>query len=392
MRHIATQAKLVGTDPNGGREAEVRALSIDQGPRAVGRRSSRLQLSRFGALYITVILVIAYSAWVPHTFWTITTGTSLLNEYAISFIATLGILFTLAVGCYDLTVGALLGFTAMFTAWLTTVHHIPTGLAIIIAMICGIAVGAVNGSIVVFIGVDSFIVTLGMSSVLAALVLKLTGGTYIPTVPSSLTRITSPKIGGVPIILLYVIALGLLTWYVLEHTPLGRRMYATGADNDAARLAGIETKSLVFGSFLATAAISSLAGILLVSQFGSAAPDQGPNYLLPVFAAALLGATQVKPGRANVAGALSATILLAIGIKGLQLAGVNLWVTDLFDGAALIIAVAASELSRKSLLLRFRGGDRRSQRPNRDQGEQGPGGEIGSALLVQPATSIAQPH
>jgi ribose transport system permease protein len=250
----------------------------------------------------------------------------------------------------------------MFTAWLTTIQHVPTGVAIIIAMACGLTVGAVNGAIVVFVGVDSFIVTLGMSSVLAALVLKLTGGTYIPTVPSSLTRLTSPKIAGVPIILLYVTALGLLTWYVLEHTPLGRRMYATGADRDAARLAGIETKRLVFGSFLVTATISSLAGILLVSQFGSASPDQGPNYLLPVFAAALLGATQVKPGRANVAGALSATILLAIGIKGLQLAGVNLWVTDLFDGAALIIAVAASELSKKSLLLRFRSGERTPQK------------------------------
>jgi ribose transport system permease protein len=138
-------------------------------------------------------------------------------------------------------------------------------------------------------------------------------------------------------VVLMIVAI--ITWYVLEHTPLGRRMIATGAGADAARLAGTNTGRAVMVGLAISSTLGSLAGLMLVSTVGSAAPNTGPGYLLPLFAAVYLGSTQVKPGRFNIWGTIVALFVLATGVKGLQLAGGQLWVSFLFNGIALILAV-----------------------------------------------------
>lgn len=324
---------------------------------ATPRRRKGLQIVRFSGLYLTLVLILIYSLWVPDTFLTTTTVKSLLSEYSLVMIATLGVLFTLSVSAYDLTVGAMLGFGSVMTAWLTGTGDASKGMnvlvAVLIVLAVGLLVGVVNGFLVVVVGVDSFIATLGMSAVIGAFTIRISNNTYIADIPQSLRNITDPTPLGIPITAIYAAVLAVVAWYVLEHTPLGRRMHATGADLEAARLAGVATSRLRFGAFLVTAVISTLAGILLTAQFGSAAPTTGPGYLLPIFAAALLGATQIKPGRVNVPGAVLAIVLLAVGIKGLQLGGVDLWITNLFNGAALIVAVAGSELSKRNFNFGF---------------------------------------
>ena len=135
-----------------------------------------------------------------------------------------------------------------------------------------------------------------------------------------------------------VLAVGL--WYLFEHTPLGRRFYAVGGNERAARLTGINTGRIIFGSLVASALISGFAGVLLTSKLGISDVTLGPPQLLPAFAAAFLGATQIKAGRVNVWGTVLAVYVLATGIKGFQLAGANSWVNDMFYGVALAGAVA----------------------------------------------------
>jgi ribose transport system permease protein len=123
--------------------------------------------------------------------------------------------------------------------------------------------------------------------------------------------------------------------------PLGRRMYATGANPDAARLSGVRTSRMAWGSLIASAAISGLAGVLYTSLTGPSLTF-GATFLLPAFAACFLGATQILPGRFNVWGTLIAIFVLAIGVTGLQLVTSVSWITDMFDGVALVVAVALS--------------------------------------------------
>jgi ribose transport system permease protein len=206
----------------------------------------------------------------------------------------------------------------------------------------GALVGLVNGFVVVKLGVSSFIATLGMGSVLGALTTIFTGGqTPVPYVNNLWTDLTQTKIFGFQVIIVYVIVIALIVWWVLSQTPIGRRMYATGANADAARLSGIRTTRLAWGSLIASAAISSLAGVLFTSLTGPSLTFGG-TLLLPAFAAAFLGATQIVPGRFNVWGTLLAIFVLAIGVTGLQLVTSVSWITDMFNGVALIVAVALS--------------------------------------------------
>ncbi|MFJ8025701.1 hypothetical protein [Streptomyces sp. NPDC096311] len=136
-------------------------------------------------------------------------------------------------------------------------------------------------------------------------------------------------------------------WFVLEHRPVGRYMYATGSNAEAARLAGVRTNRVIFGTIVCTALIATIAGIVVTSRIATGSPTIGPPYLLPAFAAAFLGSTQIRQGRFNVLGTLIAVYALATGVKGLQLAGAPFWLPDLFNGIALLVAVALSVRRRQ---------------------------------------------
>jgi ribose transport system permease protein len=164
-----------------------------------------------------------------------------------------------------------------------------------------------------------------------------------------------------------LLVLAFIAWYLLEHSPFGRRLQATGAGADAARLAGVNTDRMVFLGLVASATMATIAGILITSQIASVSPTIGSGYLLPVFAAVFLGTTQVKVGRFNIWGTILAIFLLATGVKGLQLAGGQGWITDAFNGAALLLAVGVAALGQRrsgsSRLLPAR--KRRSSRSDR---------------------------
>jgi ribose transport system permease protein len=145
-----------------------------------------------------------------------------------------------------------------------------------------------------------------------------------------------------------VLAVAILMWYVLEFTAMGRHCYATGSNAVAARLVGLRVDRIVFGSLMCSAFFGALAGVVLAARLGSSSYDIGTPYLLPAFSAVFLGATQVKPGHVNVVGTLIAVFLLATGIKGLQLVGAQTYVSNIFYGAALILAVALSVRGRRA--------------------------------------------
>ena len=136
-------------------------------------------------------------------------------------------------------------------------------------------------------------------------------------------------------------------WYLLEHTASGRRLYATGFNPDAARLAGVRTDRLRFLSLVASGGLAGATGIVLASMLGSGSPTAGTPYLLPAFAAAFLGATQLKHGRFNAGGTIIAVLLLGTGVTGLALANAPQWAGDMFVGVVLIASLALTGLQRR---------------------------------------------
>ncbi|MGF6889347.1 ribose transport system permease protein [Nocardia sp. GAS34] len=304
-------------------------------------------IARYGGLLLLVTFIAFFSLRLPSVFLTLATFNSIVGDQSVTMILALGVLVTLAVGQFDLSAAQNLGMCAVLCSSLMVHQHMSPALAVLLTLLAGVLVGLVNAVFVAMIGINSLIATLGMSSVLLAITELVSNFQFIGPVPNGFQNVANHQVLGVPVIAVYALILALLVWYVLEHTPAGRRAYAVGANPDASRLAGVRTSRYVFGSFVVTGAFAAVAGVLVTAKIGNVAPTLGPAYMLPCFAACFLGTTQIKVGRFNVGGAVIALLLLATGVKGLQLMGNQLWVTDLFNGLALLVAVSAAVLSSK---------------------------------------------
>jgi ribose transport system permease protein len=321
-------------------------VTTDGGPEPV-RRVGVGQLTRFTGVGIWALLIVVFALWIPHLFFEGSTAKSIASGQAITAVLALGVLFPLAASVYDLSIAQNLGLSAVVVSSLMVHSHVSPVLAVIITLAMGLGIGLLNGFLVAIVGVNSFIATLGMSSVLLALTELISNNLFIGPVSSSFQHVTAHSPLGIPIVLIYALVLAVVAWYALEHTPIGRRIYATGANPDAARLAGVRTKRYIIGTLAVAGVVSSLAGVLATSQIGEVSSTLGPPYLLPAFAACFLGTTQVKIGRFNIWGTMIALFLLATGVTGLQLAGAQIWVTDLFNGVALIGAVSIAVVTQK---------------------------------------------
>jgi ribose transport system permease protein len=150
----------------------------------------------------------------------------------------------------------------------------------------------------------------------------------------------------IPFAFWYVLLAAIALWYVFDLTPVGRRLLFVGRGREVARLNGVGVDRVRAGSLIASGAIAAVAGAVYAGALGSADPTSGQSFLLPSFAAAYLGATTISPGRFNPLGTLVAVYFLATGITGLTMMGVPLWVTNVFNGGALIVAVTISQLTR----------------------------------------------
>ena len=301
-----------------------------------------LGFDRFSGLYIWAAVIGLFCIVEPRTFATTVNLRLLAGSQAITGIVALGLLVPLAAGVFDLSIGGTLGLAVMVSAWMQE-HHVNLLLTIVLTIAVGIVIGLLNSGAVLLLHVEPFIATLGMSTILGGVAYAVSNGNQISGPFSRrFNYIGLSRIFGIPLPFILLLGLGAVMLYILEYTPFGRRLFAVGGNSQAARLAGVRVERLVLVSFLCSGGIAAAAGVVLCSEQGLGSVTVGPPYLLPVFAAVFLGATQIQKGRVNVLGTLLAIYLLATGVTGLQLAGAPSWFEDLFDGLALIIAVAAS--------------------------------------------------
>jgi ribose transport system permease protein len=286
------------------------------------------------------LFILVFSLWVPGLFFTAATAHTIASEQAIDGFLAIAVLLALVTGTYDLSVGAVANLSTIVVTWLQVTEHFNVWLAIVVAVAASCVIGVVNGFIVVRLRVNSFIATLGMGTILAAVQSIVSGNTQpIPPINSVWSDLTQLNVGGFQIVFVYLVILGLITWWLLDYTPAGRYMHAVGGNPDAARLSGVKVGHWVWLSLVGSATISGVAGVLYGSQSGPSL-TYGPGLLLPAFAAVFLGSTQFKPGRFNVWGTLLSIYVLATGVQGLEYVTGVQWLNDMFNGIALILAVA----------------------------------------------------
>ncbi|WP_328810481.1 ABC transporter permease [Rhodococcus sp. NBC_00294] len=321
----------------------MRDAPSEQKPSGPARITGLLRLDSFSGLYLAAILVVFFSVLLPQTFATSSNIRVIAGSAAIGGILTLAVAVSMAAGTFDISLAANMTFSVCLLGKLLTSGALPWIPAVVLTIAVGAAIGAVNAVIITRLGVEPIIATLGMSSVLAALAFWVADGQTIllDGVGTSFTDAGQSMIGTVPITVVYLAIVSIGLWYMLEHTPFGRYIYAIGSNRQAAKLAGIRVDRVQATSLMITSALAALAGVVLTMQLGAASFGAGAPYLLPAFAATFLGSTQIRPGRFNVVGTIVALYLLAISVKGLQLQYPDLpWIKDLVEGSVLLVAVS----------------------------------------------------
>ncbi|WP_375476326.1 ABC transporter permease [uncultured Jatrophihabitans sp.] len=258
----------------------------------------------------------------------------------------IAVIVPLAAGVFDLSVGAVVNLSAVIAAVMQERHGFGVWASIAVAVGVSFVIGVINGFVVVKLHVGAFIATLGTATIIGAFQTIVSNQTQpLPPDSSLWVKLTQTQfLGGFQVIIVYLLVIALFFWWLLDHTPMGRQIYASGANPEAARLSGVNVDKWTWISLIISSTLSGVAGVLYCSLSGPSLTF-GAALLLPAYAAAFLGSTQIKPGRFNILGTLIAVYVLATGIQGLQYVTGVQWLGDMFNGTALVIAVSFATLS-----------------------------------------------
>lgn len=302
----------------------------------------------YGLVLLTVFLIILFSILLPDTFPTVLNVRAILADKSIIALLSLGAMIPMVAGRIDLTVGYGIVLWHILAISLQTMLGVPWPMAVVIVLLLGALVGFMNGLLVEVAKIDSFIATLGTGTVLYALALWHTGGRQVVgQLPDGFYAINGTFVLGLPITAFYVLLISIAMWLILEYTPVGRYLYAIGANPRAAELNGIPTRKYVIGAFVASGLLTALTGILLASKLRIGQASVGLEYLLPALVGAFLGSTTIKPGRVNVWGTIIGVTILAVGISGIQQFGGSFWVEPMFNGLTLLIAIGIAGYAQR---------------------------------------------
>ncbi|MFJ2704146.1 substrate-binding domain-containing protein [Streptomyces sp. NPDC087428] len=315
------------------------------GAGAAGPGLRRLLLDN-GALTALIVLLVAMSLLSGDFL----TTQNLLNvgvQAAVTAILAFGVTFVIVSAGIDLSVGSVAALSATVLAWAATSAGVPVVLAVLLAVATGIACGFVNGALVAYGKLPSFIATLAMLSIARGLSLVISQGSPI-AFPDSVSVLGDTLGGWLPVPVLVMIAMGLITALVLARTYLGRSMYAIGGNEEAARLSGLRVKKQKLAIYALSGLFAAVAGIVLASRLTSAQPQAAQGYELDAIAAVVIGGASLAGGVGKASGTLIGALILAVLRNGLNLMSVSAFWQQVVIGVVIALAVLLDTLRRKA--------------------------------------------
>lgn len=324
--------------PRGGRSSALGLLS------ALGQQI--LVVPWIGVL-IGIIVIGAYLTFTApcSCFLTSSNILTVMQEFSYVAIAALGGAMVIMTRGIDLSVGANMALTGLVTADALS-HGIPAAVAVLLGLLLGLAVGLINGFVITVIGLQPFIATLGMMSVVrGAGEVRAQGFTLYP--PNSFTIYGQGTILGIPNPVIVMLILAIVLWIFLNNTALGRHIYAVGGNESASRLLGIKTNQVKVFVYAAAGVLGAIAGILLMSFLGSADPGAASGYELFVIAAAVIGGVSLFGGEGSLIGVILGAGLIEEIRNGLVLENVPGYWTDLVVGVVILLAMAIDQARRR---------------------------------------------
>lgn len=322
---------------------------IGSAPKLVGAGDTVLRvISKYGTVIVLVGLIIGFSAAKPDLFPTSTNFVNIMSGVAVTAVISCGLTIALVAGVFDLSIGYVASFAGVLVTGLMSNQHLGIIPAILISLlVCG-GIGLVNGLVVTKAGVNSFVATLGVGTIVIGMTFAYSSGIPVSMgVPPSFTEFSLREVLSVPVPVLIAIGVAIVLWVFLERTVLGQNIQAVGGNPVAANLAGISVaKSQSIGLVLSSLGAGA-GGILLASSLGSGQTTAGDGYLLSCFAAAFLGSVAMRDGEFHIIGTIIGVITVGVGFSGLAVLGTATYSQYFFNGGLLVTAMALSTVARR---------------------------------------------
>ena len=303
----------------------------------------------YGALVAVLVLGILLSLASPYFLTTGNLSNVLVQASVIALLAG-GQTFVILTSGVDLAVGAVTALAGAVAGHLMIKLGVDPYLAMLVALAIGSAVGLFNGYLVAFVGIPSFIVTLGGLTLWRGLAFESTGGFDNAGLPDPFPFIGYGDLFGVPMPTLIMVACFILMAFVLSSTKLGRYVYAIGSNEMGARQVGINIRWYKLGVYVVSGLACGLAAIVLMARMDSSSGKMAQNFELDAIAAVILGGTSLFGGRGSIWGSLLGAILITMIRNGMNLLEISQFKQMMAIGAVVIVAVWIDVLRRKRLL------------------------------------------
>ena len=310
-------------------------------------KKSKLKEYSYTFILLGVLLVVIFiMAIMSPYFFSWKNCRNILNQSAIYLVLSIGMTFVICAGQIDLSVGAIIGFSGVCVGLLLNQGVSPIW-AILIQLLIGVIVGIVNGIFVAYGKINSFIVTLGMMTILRGITLILTNSSSVFGFGNIITFIGSGKIGPVnmPIILSLVIAT--VGGVLLHRTTFGNYCLFIGTNEIALNRSGVNVKKYKIIIFALCGLCASVAGLIITARLNSAEPLAGQGYEMDAIAASILGGTSMQGGKGNIIGTIIACLILNIMKNGLTLLAISSHYQEILTGLILLISVLISESEQR---------------------------------------------
>ncbi|WP_306261274.1 ABC transporter permease [Pararhizobium sp. IMCC21322] len=315
-------------------------------------------LKLYGTLIGFVSILVFFAVQLPDTFLTARNLLNITQQVSMLAVVACSMTLVMVMRDFDLSVGSMASLAGIVAALLFSMGY-PIWVGIAAALLVGVLGGVFNGILVSFFGILPFVATLGTLTMFSGMAFFTSGGKTIfgrdiPTEFSGFARsgIELDQIGLIGLKLPYLSLVALLVlvvvWFILEQTIFGRRLYAIGGNQEAARLAGLKVRTLRLCAFAMTGFGAAIAGLMYASRVASANPTQGSGLMLDAIAAVFLGMTMSEEGEPRVLYSLIGVLILGILDNGLTQMSVDSYIREILVGAIIVTAVAFSSISKQS--------------------------------------------
>lgn len=301
-------------------------------------------LNKYGILIALLLICITLSMATPN-FLTTQNLLIVLRQVSINGILAIGVTFVIITGGIDLSLGSVIALTGVVAASFAHPNTYPLVVPLILAILSGVAIGAINGLTITIGKVAPFIVTLGMMTIARGLALVFSDGRPVTNLSPSFNFIGGGDIVYVPVPILLFILVIIISFVILKYTRIGRYIYAVGGNENAAKASGIIVNRVKLFAYIMCSGLAALAGIVLASRITTGQPNAGIAYELDAIAAVVIGGTSLLGGKGSIAGTVIGVLIIGVINNGLDHLNVSSYYQQIIKG---VIIICAALLDRKN--------------------------------------------